>query len=93
MSDFNEAVVLIAKCGERHKTYGSTGNTVLEKRQRNGWAFAGGGLGPAALERMVVDKTFRFYSMFPASGSVRKKWPVPQDGLWGGPFYLPVIFL
>lgn len=22
MSDFNEAVVLIAKCGERHKTYG-----------------------------------------------------------------------
>ena len=23
MSDFNEAVVLIAKCGERHKTYGS----------------------------------------------------------------------
>jgi len=21
MSDFNEAVVLIAKCGERHKTY------------------------------------------------------------------------
>lgn len=24
MSDFNEAVVLIAKCGERHKTCGSS---------------------------------------------------------------------
>lgn len=23
MSDFNEAVVLIAKCGESHKTYGN----------------------------------------------------------------------
>lgn len=28
MSDFNEAVVLIAKCGESHKTYGMR----LEKR-------------------------------------------------------------
>ena len=36
MSDFNEAVVLIAKCGERHKTYGMR----LEKTGHDRWLSA-----------------------------------------------------
>ena len=35
MSDFNEAVVLIAKCGESHKTYGMR----LEKTGHDRWLF------------------------------------------------------
>ena len=31
MSDFNEAVVLIAKCGERHKTYARIHTTEIQR--------------------------------------------------------------
>lgn len=39
MSDFNEAVVLIAKCGERHKTYGMRLEKTGHDRWLTTWAF------------------------------------------------------
>ena len=39
MSDFNEAVVLIAKCGESHKTYGMRLEKTGHDRWLTTWAF------------------------------------------------------
>ena len=39
MSDFNEAVVRIAKCGERHKTYGMRLEKTGYDRWLTTWAF------------------------------------------------------
>ena len=54
MREFNEAVVLIAKCGERHKTYGMRMEKTERDRWRATWAFP---IRESSAKREGYDKT------------------------------------
>lgn len=54
MSETNEAVVLLSKCGEVHKTYGIRAEKVASSRWRFTWAFP---IKDTSAKREGYDKT------------------------------------